>query len=153
MANLTGPTLIGAQEITNVSTSQLHPLGTKVLDTDGNEYVYVKGVTSGILGAVANYDELGLTTLVGNATIGPVCVFMAILSANTYGWGQIWGSATVKTTESVDDNDLAYTTATGGAVSDTSGGSFVRVSNMVYRAAGSGATTVVAQIAYPQTNM
>jgi hypothetical protein len=78
---------------------------------------------------------------------------MAILVASTYGWGQIWGKATVKTTESVDDDDLAYTTATAGAVSDTSGGSFVRVEHMVYRAACSGATTVVAQISYPTTNM
>jgi hypothetical protein len=79
---------------------------------------------------------------------------MAALIGSKYGWAQIYGKATVLITEDVDDNDLMYSTATAGSVSDTSGGSFVQIVRANFREAGTLAVgSSKAQITYPTMQM
>lgn len=143
MANLTGAIAIEAQDTSVVSSTQLHPLLTKSYDVNGNEYRYVKGITSGIAGAVVAIDEAGLCALMVSGVIGEVGVMMAALVANTYGWALIKGSASVMTAGDVADNGLVNITSTPGAVDDAS---TTRVNGMVFRAARTGAGLVLAQL-------
>ena len=119
--------VIGAQAIADVSTTQLHPLGTiiKARDDGANqngagEFMYVKGVASGALGAwvTINQDDYTTALLAANA-IGKVGIMMAILDAATdYGWVQIKGKAVGLALAAYADNGLVYATATAGSVDD-----------------------------------
>jgi hypothetical protein len=152
ITNLTGPIVIEAQDTTIASATQLHPLLTRAVDLDGNEYVYVKGVASGIVGAVCTFDEAGVTALAVSGTIGPVCVFTALLSSATatFGWACIYGKVKVIVAEDVDDNDVCYSTATPGALGDSA---VVRINNAVFRAGILSGALGYAQIAYPTMAM
>ena len=141
---------IYGSDFASVSTLQQHALGQRAHDASGNEFVYVKGVTSGVVGASATFDEAGTTALVVSGTKGPVCVFGAILAANTFGWGQIYGLATMLTAGDVADNAEVNITATAGAVDDAS---TARINNALFRAARTGAGLVAAQISYPTMAM
>lgn len=119
--------LIGAQPIASVSTTQLHPLGTRVRAVDKGtnangeaEFVYVKGVTNGAVGSwvTFNPDDYSTTLLAANA-IGPVGVLLAALDATTdFGWCQVTGKAVAKAAASFADNANVYATATAGTVDD-----------------------------------
>lgn len=118
---------IGAQPIADVSTTQLHPLGTvvKAVDRGSNangegEFMYVKGVTNGERGAwaVVNADDYTTTLAVANG-IGPLGVMMSDLDAATdFGWVQIRGKAVALCEASFADNGNVYLTATAGSVDD-----------------------------------
>jgi len=116
------------QAINAVSTVKNHPLGTRVraVDRGSNEngegeFIYLKGVTNGAVGAWATYnlDDHSTTLLAANA-IGPVGVMMAVLDASTdFGWLQIFGKAVGLCDAGFDDNDHPYAGATAGSVTDT----------------------------------
>lgn len=118
---------IGAQPISEVSTTQNHPLGTilKAVDRGSNangegEFIYVKGVASGALGSWVTINEDDYTTalLAANA-IGRVGIFMSVLDAATdYGWAQISGKAVGLCLAGFADNGNVYATATAGSVDD-----------------------------------
>lgn len=117
---------IGAQPIEEVSTTQLHPLGTVVRAKEvgnGNgegEFIYVKGVASGAKGAWVTINEDDFTTalLAANA-IGRVGTMMAVLDAATdFGWCQISGKAVAKAAAAYADGGLVYATGTAGTVDD-----------------------------------
>lgn len=118
---------VGAQPIADVSTTQLHPLGTivRAVDTGSNangegEFIYVKGVASGARGAFVtiNEDDFSTTLLAANA-IGRVGVMMSALDATTdFGWVQISGKAVGKALTGYLDNGLVYATATAGSIDD-----------------------------------
>lgn len=117
---------IGLQAITEVSTTQQHPLGTiiRAKDTGDNangegEFVYVKGVANGAEGSWVLYaQDDGATSLLAADAIGPVGVLMAALVAATYGWAQISGKAVAKALVGFVDNANVYATATAGSVDD-----------------------------------
>lgn len=121
------PAQIGWQPIDEVSTTQKHPLGTivqaKDFGTNDNgvgEFIYVKGVASGAVGAWVTYnaDDYTTTLLAANA-IGPVGIMLAVLDASTdYGWIQIGGKAVGLALASFADNGNVYATATAGSVDD-----------------------------------
>jgi len=105
-------------DLTDIDTTAKHALGTKTYDGDGNEYIYLQGVASTAANDFVTYDEAFLTTrLVANA-VGPVGVAMAATVASTYGWYQIWGSAS-GATDAVADNAVLYIDATAGRVDDS----------------------------------
>ena len=140
---------IYGSDFASVSSTQDHALGLRAHDSAGNEYVYVKGVTNGVVGAAATFDETGTTALVVSGAAGPVCIFGAILAASKYGWGLIWGTCDILLAEAVDDNDLVNITATPGAVGDTS---TTRITNAIFREAGASGLVAV-QVAYPTLAM
>ena len=80
--------------LASVDTEKAYALGTRGKDNEGNEYIYLTGVASTVVGSWVTYDELGITTLLVANAIGPVAVAMAITDATTdFGWYQIFGKA------------------------------------------------------------
>jgi hypothetical protein len=116
--------LIGVQAITDVSTTQNHPLGAIVEADDptygGGEFIYLKGVANCARGSWVTFrGDDGTTSLLAANDIGPVAVAMAAVDAATkYGWFQISGKAVGKALASYADNGLVYATATAGSVDD-----------------------------------
>lgn len=117
---------IGAQAISETSTTAQHPLGTilRAVDRGTNangegEFIYLKGVASTVAGSwvLFNYDD-GSTSLLAANDIGPVAVSMSANVANQYGWYQISGKAVGLALASYADNGLVYATATAGSVDD-----------------------------------
>lgn len=121
--------LIGAQPIQSTSTTQNHPLGTivRAVDRGANangegEFIYVKGVTNGALGAWAgvNADDGSTTLAVANGIYPLIGIMMSVLSASTiYGWLQITGKAVGLVLAGFVDNADVYLTATPGSVDDS----------------------------------
>lgn len=74
-----------------VDTTPQHQLGTIASDVNGNEYIYLTGVASTVVGDWVSYDEAYLTTRVAANGVGPLAVAMAATVASTYGWYQIKG--------------------------------------------------------------
>lgn len=121
-------TTIGTQPITDVSTTQNHPLGWIVqavdIGTNQNgvgEFIYVKGVTSGATGSWVgiNADDYTTTLAVANGIYPIVGVMMSDISASTsYGWVQISGKAVGKALSGFADNANVYLTSTAGSVDD-----------------------------------
>lgn len=118
--------LLGVQPITEISTTQRHPLGMVIQANDtastaygSGEFIYLKGVASTALGSWVTYneDDYSTTLLAANA-IGQVAVAMAATVASTYGWYQIKGKAVGKALAGFVDNANVYATATAGSVDD-----------------------------------
>lgn len=117
-------TVVGAQPIDEVSTTQRHPLGRIVQaqhQTYGSgEFIYLKGVASTAVGSWVTYnlDDMTTTLLAANA-IGPVAVAMsANTAATSFGWYQISGKAVGKALSGYLDNGLVYATSTAGSIDD-----------------------------------
>lgn len=120
--------LIGAQPITERSTTALHKLGTRVKATDNGstdygvgEFIYVKGVSSCVSKdvVVIPSDNFTLVRAVANS-VGPIGVAMAALTASYYGWVQIYGKVIANCLTQYADNGYVYLTATAGSVDDAS---------------------------------
>lgn len=113
---------MGTQNLTDTSTTQLHPLGTIVKGVDATygegEFIYLKGVASTVIGSTVVFDNAFQTTLTVAASRGPVGVALSANVANQFGWYQVRGLATVKAA-TVAANAPCQTTATGGIVDDT----------------------------------
>lgn len=122
MADLTGYAGIFSGDTSVVDTVKKHALGTRAQDVDGNEYIYLQGVTSGEAGAWVSFDEAHVTTLLVADAVGRVAVMMATLDATTdFGWCQIYGYC-VKAFAINDGSCVAdvpiYSTSTAGKVDD-----------------------------------
>lgn len=120
-------TIIGMQPIATTSTTQNHPLGTRVKAVDRastdygeGEFIYLKGVASTVVGSCVHFNaDDGTTALVVADAIGPVGFAMSINAAETsYGWYQIYGKCVSKVAASFADNAAVYITATAGIPDD-----------------------------------
>ena len=119
MAALTGPVQTFDADTSTVDSTKRHPLGTRALDTDGNEYIYLQGVASTVAGSWVTFDEEKLTTLAVANAQGRVAIAMAAIVADSYGWYQIYGKNTIaKVLAGFADNGKIYLTATDGSVDD-----------------------------------
>ena len=114
---------LGWTPIASVDTTQRHPLGSRVRAADPTygegEFVYMKGVSSTVVGSAAtlNFDD-GTTTLTVADAVGPIGFAMAIIDAATkFGWYQIYGKAIAKTGTVADNGDV-YLTSTPGSLDD-----------------------------------
>ena len=119
MAQLIGYPLavIGATD--SVHTSQQNPVGARAFDTSMNEYVYMQGVASAVLGTWVTFDELYITTRAVADAQGRVAIARAAVDATTeFGWWGIYGSFTGLCLVSFVDNGKVYLTATAGSVDD-----------------------------------
>lgn len=119
---------VGAQPITELSTTARHPLGQIVQARDaGNtaygqaEFIYCKGVASAVakdwVGIPA--DSFTVVRAVANGNY-PIGVAMAALTASYYGWVQITGKALGNCLTQYADNGYVYLTATAGSIDDAS---------------------------------
>lgn len=123
MAYIIRDALIGRQPIATTSTTQRHPLGTRVRAVDPTygegEFIYLKGVASTAIGSwVTIHEDDFTTTLLAANDIGQVGVAMSANVASQYGWYQISGKAIGKALAGYADNALVYATATAGSVDD-----------------------------------
>jgi hypothetical protein len=111
----------GNQGISEVSSVQNYPLGTRVKAVDPvfgeSEFVYAKGVASTILGDCVRLDGDGTTLRdTGTGMKGKIGVAMAALVANTYGWYCVKGRCLVAIFENCTALDAYFADATAGAV-------------------------------------
>ena len=135
--------------LASVDTEKAYALGTRGKDNEGNEYIYLTGVASTVVGSWVTYDELGITTLLVANAIGPVAVAMAITDATTdFGWYQIFGKAEASiAANTAADVMIGYETSSGVAGDEKAAG------DMIYGAVSRDAVTTAAiatvQITYP----
>ena len=119
----TNPTTLALSDLTGVvDTTAALPMGTRAIDGNGGEYLYLTGVASTVVGSAVTYDENGITTLVVANAIGPVAFAMAATVASRYGWYCVKsprGGMLVNTDAGITDNGLVYIDGTAGRVDDT----------------------------------
>tara|TARA_Y100001938_G_scaffold151177_1_gene246919 strand:+ start:9786 stop:10286 length:501 start_codon:yes stop_codon:yes gene_type:complete len=123
---VTQPGFIGAQPITDVSTTKNHQLGTIVKASDtgdddrgDGEFIYLQGVASTVAGdaVLYNADDYSTTRVTADG-IGPIAIAMAATVASTYGWYQIQGKGSVQVSAGFPDNANCYLTDTAGEIDD-----------------------------------
>jgi len=127
MAYTPTTTLAGIQPIASTNSTANHPLGMTVTANDptygGGTFIYLKGVTSTVVGSVVQYNNIaGTTTLVPNtANLGaPLAVAMAACTTGLYGWYQVGGEAVIKKTAvKVSPNVKMYISGTAGRLMST----------------------------------
>lgn len=107
---------------TDVHATQKYRLGTRKRGVNGNEYVYLKGVTNCADGSWVTIAA-GYTAVLAVANAqGMVAVANAAIDASTkYGWFTIWGVEDALCLTSFDGTNGAgtYLTSTDGSVDDT----------------------------------
>jgi len=149
MANLTGYPQAFHGNTSIVDTSVQVPLGTRAVDSSGNEYIYLTGVASTVAGSWVNYDEAFLTILLVPNAIGAVAIAMAATIASRFGWYLVKGSVTNAKAATVADNfPLFIDAAAAGSVDDA-----VVAGDLVVGAWSRSATVggvITAQIDYPE---
>lgn len=149
MAQSSGYRILSSSKLTDHGTTQLEPLGSRVMDENGNEYVYLLGVASTAASSWVTYDEAYATALLTSNAKGPVAIAMAATVANEYGWYLIYGVGTGVIGNEVSGDTLAYISSVTGSVDDllVTGdavhGAFIRGASAVTGAA------VAVQINYP----
>ena len=136
-------------KLDSVDSSAQYALGTRGEDADGNEYIYLTGVASTVVGSWVTYDELGITTLLVANAIGPVAVAMAITdSTSEFGWYQIYGTA-----EAALAANCAANVAIGFETTSGYAGDGKAAGDTIYGAVSRDATTAAAiatvQLNYP----
>lgn len=101
-----------------VHAEQKQRLGKRV-KFQGNEFIYLKGITSCAQGSWVTFDEAHVTLLAVANAQGRVAVAGAAVDASTkFGWFQIYGKVPAKVLASFADNGKVYLTATPGSVDD-----------------------------------
>jgi len=149
MAKLSNTTGIFSGDTAVIDTIQKHKFGTRAFDVDSNEYIYLTGCATTVLGSWVTFDEAGLTTLLAGTSVGPVAVAMAILdSTSEYGWYCIYGECEADFSATVTDNTaIGYETAAGHAGDGHAGGD--QIYGAVIRDTVTTAGTATAQLNYP----
>ena len=146
--------MLGAQPISEASTTQRHVLGQSVRAFDATygeaAFVYLVGAASTAAGDVVTYNtKTGATVRAGHAVsgaTGAAAVAMSACGASSYGWYAVQGSVPVNTGTVAANADL-YLTSTAGQLDDV----VVvgdQVENLTARAADSGGFATC-QLAYP----
>lgn len=136
--------------LTEVLTSMMGMEFGNRVKVNGNEYIFLKGVTGTVVGSFVTFDEVGVTALLAADAFGPVAIALSILDAATkFGWYQIYGKAAGLLVANVADNAPLYACATGGSADDAATAGDL-IHNAVSRGATSGAAAVTTvQIFHP----
>ena len=137
--------------LTQVDTTQQYEFGSRTQDKDGNEYIYLTGVASTIVGSWVTYDELGITALLVADAIGSIAVAMAIIDATTdFGWYQIYGSAEAAIAlDSTADAAIGFETTSGYAGDGNAAGDLIYGAVLRDTVAAGAAAVVTVQLNYP----
>lgn len=117
---MTNEGIIKGGSLTQIDSVAQNALGSRMVDKDHNEYIYLKGVANVALGSVVVFDE-AYETLLASATnnIGQIAVALGAVVADKYGWFQIGGKAVAKVLTAFADNSKVFLTATAGSVDDS----------------------------------
>jgi len=151
MAEFSGAT-IAPGDIDEVYSQTAVDLGTRIKDTDGNEYIFMNGVASTVKGSWVTYDEQHITTLLAASAKGPVAIAQAAIVASKYGWYCIWGKTLGCMAATTSDNAVTLSReTTDGYVGDvgTSGDIIYGAITRTAEADGAATTQAEFQIYYP----
>jgi hypothetical protein len=149
--------VIGVTYAVDSASNPIMPYGSVVagLDAVGGfaEFVFLLGVASTAVGSVVTYDEAGVTALADTDSaatcLGPVAVALVANTDPARGaWYAITGTFPVSLVASVADNALLYFCSTGGSLDDAAT-TDRQVSNIISRAATTGAAVVNCQFSRP----
>lgn len=110
--------VVGA--LTDIHDEAKNPLGTRRVEPDGKEYIYLQGIDSTVATDWVTYDEAFVTTRLGASAVGPCAVAMAAVVASKFGWYQDVGAAQANSVDANADNGKVFATATAGRTDDTS---------------------------------
>lgn len=97
LSQFDGPSTVSGAVNNGSSSGQRNPLGTRVVDDLGNEFIYLSGVASQAQGDFVQYNIASASSpfiavrLVTTASYGCVAVGMSAAVATCYGWYQIFG--------------------------------------------------------------
>lgn len=137
---------------TEVHAEQKFRIGTRVKDRSGNEFIYLKGVTSTIADDAVTYAEAGVTTLLAANAIGPVAFAGAAIDAVTkFGWYCVWGNCLANVVANSADNATIGRETTDGKVGDGRAAGD-EILNAIARGATTTAAKAYVQINYPYVN-
>ena len=105
-------------EHNEVHDSQKNPLGAVRLFSDGNYYIYLKGVTSCADGSVVVYQPGVWTAILIATTVkGSVAIAQAAIDANTkFGWFLHIGSDVITVRTAVTSNTALFAGGVAGFV-------------------------------------
>jgi hypothetical protein len=139
-------------QFTQVHASKKHRLGTRKRDVAGNEYIYLKGITSLVAFDAVTYDEAGATALLAANAIGPVAFAQAAVDAATkFGWFMIAGTTSANIVANSADNACIGRETTDGKVGDGRAAGD-EILGAVARTATTTAAVGSVQIMYPSVN-
>lgn len=118
----------GIQTTAEHDTAQF-AVGTRGVDYDGKEYVYVQADSGGVTGAgyvvlidPATYTADMIDTTNSGSGFGElVGVAPLAVTASYYFWAQVWGAASIRVAASCAANTAINTTATAGQLDDDQG--------------------------------
>src|SRR6266704_2673161 len=138
MADKIGHPLVSIGKLTDVDTAARNNLGARTQDETGNEYVYLQGIGSTVVGSCVTYGNTTaanfyVTALSVTGARGLVAFAMAAVLASQFGWYQIYGQASAlfngaavtgtalfsAGTGKVDDAVVSGDKIYGGTVADT----------------------------------
>lgn len=149
---------IGGQPIADISTTKLHPLGSRCRAVDPTygegEFIYLLGVAATVVGSVVTWHPSTHQTAlcpVGNNLAKPIAFAMGANVAATYGWYQISGLVVASKSASiccVAGAGIAVKTA--GFISKTGSGAEIQGGVTATTAsAKTGVTTVLISVERP----
>lgn len=127
---------------TQTGTDAAFEVGTRNLDDDGNEWLYVLAGVGGLTATYAAFiDEAfgGVMITTTNGTFGGlVGVPSTTIAASSYGWVQVAGNTTVQAAATVSADVQLSTTATDGVLDDATTGGVKAINGMKLNTANSG---------------
>ena len=148
MAQLSGqPQVFHIDTASRDSTQQI-PLGTRALEANGNEWIYLRGTTAVITGGWVLIGSAYVTSSAIADDQGRLAIAGTAHTADTFGWFQIYGqNNTALSRAAIAANAALFLTSVSGAVddADVAGDAIV---GAVSLSANVGSTTLV-DISYP----
>lgn len=103
-----------ASVFTQVGTTKKQRLGTRKRDVAGNEFIYLKGVASVVVGTAVTFDESYAAARTVTGAKGPVAIAMSAADATTkFGWFQIYGKGTADYAGAAVLGAKVYSASTG----------------------------------------
>lgn len=117
MATKTGYPLGSKGLLTDVDTAARNTVGTRQFDDAGNEFIYLQGIGSTVIGSCVTFglsaSSAYLTALSVTGVKGPVAFAMAAVLATQFGWYQIYGLGSALFNGSAVAGAMLYSASTG----------------------------------------
>ena len=117
MATKVGYAALTVGLLTDVDTAARNVVGTRSFDDSGNEFIYLQGIGSTVVGSCVTYGlsatSAFLTALSVTGAKGPVAIAMAAILATQFGWYQIFGLGSALFNGSAVAGAVLYSASTG----------------------------------------
>ena len=109
---------------TGPDAGQTFGLGDRYTDNVGNNYIFVSASTSitsyQVCAVTSSYWAAPITTALSSANPGVGAAGVNGISSGSWGWVQTRGNMTIQVLSTCSASSFLYTTATAGALDDTS---------------------------------